>query len=205
MTSQIIGLNRQLNWASFRVRNAPPPGADVFGNAAMTQARFQISGMNLVAVDPGRSQDLKLEDKITMTVSLDPAASWVASWLRQRSATDQARLLRHEQGHYDLVALLARDCFEQLVTLRAKTYTSGDDLQSDVSAISQRFSSKTGPVQERYDAATDHGAQQPEQDKWNRLIRSASDDDLDPPTPAVGTPLLKKPLLDVLATAGIIV
>jgi hypothetical protein len=203
MPSQIVGLNRQLNWAAFRVKNSPPPGDGVFGNAALTQADFRVSGLNLVAVDPGKSKDLKLEDKIVVTVSLNPAVSWVASWVKQRLAPEQARLLKHEQGHYDLVALLARDYFEELMSLRQKTYTDGDELQTDVTAITQRFSAKSGPVQERYDDDTEHGGKQPNQDRWNRMISSASDDDMDPATPAVSSPMRKKPLLSVLSAAAI--
>jgi len=203
MASKIVGLDTQLTWAMFRVKNAPPPGDDIFGDAALTQAQFNLSGINLVPVDPGRSRDLKLEDKIVVTITLNPAASWVASWVKQRPAAEQTRLLKHEQGHYDLVALLARDCFEELMPLREKVYTDGADLQSDVDAITQRFAPKSKPVQDAYDDETDHGAKQPDQDKWNRLIRSAESDDTNPAVPGVNTPIRKKPLLDVLKAAGI--
>lgn len=203
MPSQIIGLNRVLAWGSFRVKNSPPPGDGVFGNAALTQAEFKVSGMNLVATAPGTSSDLKLEDTILVTVTLNPGVSWVANWVKQRQAAEQALLLKHEQGHYNLVALLARDYFEALTPLRDKIYTDGADLQTDVTAITQSFQSKAGPVQERYDDDTDHGSKQPDQDKWNRLMRSAADEDMDPATPAVSSHLRKKPLLSVLAAAGI--
>ena len=201
MASQLdIGLNAQLTWGLFRVKNAQPPGDGETGSGRVhpdeVQRRRHRHTSRLILA---RSKDLKLEDLIVVTIMFDVAASWVASWVKSRRPLEQARLLKHEQGHYR-PRRAPRPGRTAWTTPEGTDGAApedlcpdGDALQNDVDAITQRFSPKSRPVQEKYDDDTDHGEKQPDQDTWNRLIRSAASEDMDPAaTPGVSSPAAQK-------------
>jgi len=80
-----------------------------------------------------------------------------------------AELLKHEQGHYDITALGARELYAGLFKLKAKDVKS---LGDDVKELSRRIQRKINTINNRYDNQTDHSKIKAEQEKWNRAIAS---------------------------------
>jgi uncharacterized protein DUF922 len=203
LPSQLTGLMRQLSWTDFRVvaRPAPPPGQSA--DAAETDASVTTSNINLHTVAGSRPPVFQLTDNITVSITFNAHLSWRANWVQTMSQADQDRLLRHEQGHYNIAALIGRDFFLELMRLKSRTYANRTAFQSDIHALQSNFLSKMQPAHDRYDTATKHGAVQVQQDSWNNFFNVAFTQQRTPPTTAAdGTPL-KRPLLDVLRDAGI--
>jgi hypothetical protein len=138
-----------------------------------------------------------------VTISFDADNSWKASWVGSQPAVEQNRILKHEQGHFDLVALLGRDYFLGLMQLKAKIYSRQADFQNDFNALNAQFLQKIQPIQTKYDAETNHGMIQAKQDLWNGFITSAFTEPRVPPASAADGIPLKRPILEVLSAGNV--
>ncbi len=76
-------------------------------------------------------------------------------------------LLKHEQGHYDIIALNAREMYQNLLTLSA---SSTHQLQEKVNGLQEKSAKKVKRVDERYDDQTDHSRKTSVQQTWNGRI-----------------------------------
>lgn len=203
MASRLLNLQRQLQWRDFTNRRSdPPPGPDDFAVAAYTSANFDMN----VAYEwvPGTHPDMyRLADNVTVTVQFRQRESWVETWVSRRSAAEQSRLLRHEQGHYDLVALLARDMFIELMELKQHQFGIGQAVVNAANNIRNPFAAKSQTVQDRYDTDTSNGDVQAMQNDWNGYIQTAFSQPRSPPEHAPDGTIYKTPLLSVLQSAGI--
>jgi hypothetical protein len=87
-----------------------------------------------------------------------------------RTAQQTPDLLRHEQGHYDLLILtvkaMARD-------LDAATGGSAADLSSRVQAIQQTHATRAQALDAAYDTQTSNGTDVQQQMNWNQTIAAA--------------------------------
>lgn len=128
------------------------------------------------------------------TVSINAATTWVRkSWYQNASAAEKSRLLRHEQGHYDLIRLAVRDLVQAVGSLEwhetvvsalrevgnsasARLHWAQRRLQDDARAALQRAEALirelagTPPADGLYDRDTDHGGRQPQQNTWNQVF-----------------------------------
>jgi Bacterial protein of unknown function (DUF922) len=73
----------------------------------------------------------------------------------------------HEQGHYDIITLSARDFYREAKALSGK---SSADLQKQISALRDRMDRKVRGIDKRYDAETDHSRNKDKQSDWNKAI-----------------------------------
>lgn len=140
----------------------------------------------------------------------------MSSWPAQL----QQELLEHEQGHYDITALIARDLFIQLMKSKGSVYSSEADGSRNYRDWINIYTSHLNRVQKAYDDDTGHSqanvftpstnlftppvpTKSSTQLKWERLIASAFST---PRTPAEsapdGTPY-KVELVKTLVDAGI--
>jgi len=228
MASQLLGLIRQLIWNDFKGK---PSAADlakmqqIAANAssgtvgmAMTASDFTVSyggsrpGEPVLTADPGGST-YSLADTITITVVFDPMKSWAQTGPLTTSGSQF--LLDHEQGHYDLTALMARDCFIDLMQLKAKSYAAAADGQKEAKDIFQKYHDKLNPVQDKYDWETTHGAwvtpsmgperKASDQVRWEGFVQTAftSDRPSGGSSPSDGKSY-KVRILDVLAKGGFV-
>ena len=132
------------------------------------------------------------------------------SWKRQANLTSKGTayatdLLKHEQGHYDIVALLARDLFIEIMQLKSNTYPNAPAALADLRPIIAKFNGKAEKVSVIYDSVneTNHGVNSAQQAKWNSMISKAFTVPRSPPMSAPdGTPY-KVPFLDALSQSGI--
>ncbi len=94
-------------------------------------------------------------DNVTVTVTMDNKKSWIAK--DQVKEALQQFLLDHEQVHYDIAALQARDFFIELMQLKKNKYQSQLDLQNEVNTLFTTYLSPLQKLQDAYDGATHNG------------------------------------------------
>ncbi len=200
MAAQINGLTRTLQWTDFATRTMAAPAEGQEGSAAYTNAGFQFQRNAQISWVPRSSpEQYRIEDNFIMSIVLvrqspDPEqVSWVASWVSSQAAPERTALLNHERGHYALIALLARDCFNELRALISNRYGSVSEAQDAWNAIVARFQDKTQPIQNTYDSdpQTRHGFNRSLQTIWDGYISQSRTN--------------STPILTVLSNAGITV
>jgi hypothetical protein len=233
MPSRLIGLMRQLTWDEFRGNPTQKELAElqqIAANAAGktvgmagTHSDFTVNFGGgrpddpVLTPVPGSSPPaFALADTVVATVTFDGARSWKR--IAPLTLRGEGFLLDHEQGHYDITALMARDCFIDLMQLKAQTFASPQAGQTAARDIVRRYKSRVGPIQDKYDGDTTNGAwfvpsRLPErkesfQTKWEGFILRARGEERQPPAGGVaeGSPVdgvrYKVRLLDVLAGGG---
>lgn len=203
MPSQLNGLLKTLTWNDFKTVTKTAPGPGESGTAASTRTTVNGGAWSLMPLANKRPAQYQLVDNLTVTISFDADNSWKASWVGTQPQAEQDRILKHEQGHFDLVALLGRDYFLGLMQLKAKVYSKQADFQLDMNALNAQFLQKIQPIQSKYDAETNHGMIQAKQDLWNGFINSAFTEPRVPPAAAADGIPLKRPILEVLSTANV--
>ncbi len=165
------GYPRDLTWVDFDERAASPnPPFD-----ALTDTAWSWSADIPPRADANGLWSLL---NVRVTVALRPMGSWVVTDRK----TDA--LLRHEQGHFDITGLLARD-FHNAVILLAETSRAAlnarrgelrDALQRDIDRVQGFRNRRTGlQVEGLYDRETDHSRNILAQNKWNDTFRRARD------------------------------
>jgi|HubBroStandDraft_5_1064220.scaffolds.fasta_scaffold388004_2 hypothetical protein len=162
---------------------------------AFTSASFNLPTVTPTLV-PGTT-NYHFEDNVAITIAMNLQKSW--------KRTPPNDLLKHEQCHYDIVALIARDLFIDIMQLKANTYPNGPAALADLRPILTKYGGKVEKINVIYDSLqqTNHGNNPPSQAKWNAMIQRAFTEPRNPLESAPdGTPY-KIPLLDVLSQNGI--
>jgi hypothetical protein len=175
MTSTLSGLRRTLTWSQFTRRDAPRPQAGEVAMVAQTRAVFSATNLASDVVDGSRPTTYRLADRVNVVVRLKREECWVAAWVLTGSTSDpeRRRLLKHEQGHYDIVALLARDMLADIKALAKSLYGSAQEPIDDANAVIERYDPYYDSIQELYDDKTNHGDVRTEQERWNNLLAGA--------------------------------
>ena len=160
------------------MRQEAPPKAGQIVVAARTDTKHTLTfGPGVI---PG-TKKVRLEDTVVSRIFLEPSGTFQKSWITSTMAqADRDELLAHEQGHYDIHALLTRDFFLRVMKLKANEYSNPGALAADVTSAQRATVDKSGAVQARYDTATSTGTNKPEQAKWKRIIASAFDTPVSP-------------------------
>lgn len=203
MPSQLLNLRRALNWTDF---GQPRPGADpapgVVATAAQTRATHSHS-MHAEHVVGSHPPAFQLSDSVTVTVLLQQGQMFVNQWVFRQPTTFQDTILHHEQGHYDLVALLCRDMFIEIMALKTQSFPHGTGPLNAVQQIFNRFDPLIQSVHTPYDDDTHHGRNAAQQTRWDGFIQTAFSQ---PRVPAMtapdGTPY-RIPILDCLRRGGV--
>lgn len=198
MGSTLTGRDKTLTWADFGTpvpKNPPGPGQTAV--AAHTEVKYPITyGWS------GGGKSYTLTDNVTVAIQLDKSKTWVASWVFSQGKQFQDDLLKHEQGHYDIAALLARDMFIEVMQLKSQTFTSKADLDQAVAAIVNAHRSQK--VHDKYDlvSETNHGLNATQQKAWDGYFSKAKTTQRSPAVQAPDGAFYKLRLLDVLQSAG---
>jgi hypothetical protein len=198
MASSLTGRTKKLTWADFGTpvpKPKPPPGGTA--TAAHTET---LAPITYGWASSGKS--VTLSDNVTVAIQFVASKSWVADWVFSESKQFQDDLLKHEQGHYDITALMARDMFIELMQLKGQTFANKAALDAAVAAVVKAH--KFQPVHDKYDekSETNHGMNDAQQKAWDALFQKAW---TTPRSPAVTAPdgaVYKMRLLDVLKGAG---
>lgn len=180
MASSLNGLTKALTWNDYtntKTLPAPNPSNPAsLVEGAFTQAQFNAT---FGWAWDDKAKGYKLQDSVVVAITFDDSASWKANWLPTQPQAVQDDLLKHEQGHYDIAALLGRDLYNALIKQEAQVYPEGP--RSDQGANVKAAAKKTiddakkylQPTQKRYDADTSNGQNPTGQSAWNGYISNA--------------------------------
>jgi hypothetical protein len=145
--------NRILTWSDFNQQLGQPGGANEYA-----QIHPDTTFTNLRMGRNGRSVTIASLD---VTIRLIPSDCWVVVSRK----TDE--LLKHEQGHYDIMAIAARALYNRLLTL---SENSTRDLHNYMNDIRENFRTNVRNADSRYDTQTNHGINTTVQQSWDRAI-----------------------------------
>ncbi len=199
MASKLVGLKKILAWGDFKEIREAKPGPGQLVAAAKTRAITAIS--HKVAPTEKSGEGFTLKDKITFTVSLDPN-SWVKSWvLRELPEKELEALRKHEQGHYDLAALITRDYFIDIMDIKNWEYESAADVDWDYQYYKSEMKQKSAEVEDLYETETANGTKKAEQAAWNDYIQKAFSEVRGDGSQSPGGTMYKKTLLSLLRAA----
>jgi hypothetical protein len=149
----IHNFNYSVSWSDFNSLQSRPPGEkeDAQIHPEMSFSNFQLKGKGKSVI----VVDVDLEIKV---VKFD---SWSVV------SVQSPDLLLHEQGHYDILALSARDFYRQVKLLVGK---STADLQRQVTDLQEKMNRRVNAIDKRYDTETNHSRDTAKQTAWNKSI-----------------------------------
>lgn len=148
------GFDNAISWSKFIKRKARPKSSKDDG---YTSAVYQSKN-----IKPGYGEGKAIVVKSAdMLIVLNSSESWVV----EDKMNDE--LLKHEQGHYDITALGAREVYAGLFELKAN---NPKELAEGVKKLNDRIQKKINETNIRYDVQTDHSRNKTEQEKWNKAI-----------------------------------
>ena len=158
----LTGFLQAVSWTEFKTVQSAPDGS---GDDAFTQAVFNTQFSSILNAD---GKWVIPAERLNVTIRMDTQNSWVVSGRKSNS------LLTHEQGHYNITALGARDCHTDIVAIVGD---SSDVVQSHGNSITSTAQSLIGSVNEMYDEDPNcgmaHGSDSSAQAQWNLKIRNA--------------------------------
>jgi hypothetical protein len=169
---KLEGHDESLGWRDFM---GSPPEHLPPGEAAYTEARFDLNfGYDYDTATA--TKGYRITD-VGVKVTVERGNMWSV----KSGRTDA--LLKHEQGHYDIVALLARDLYDELdgwnTGKQPKRFTKATDLSGTVNrmrrstyALITRIGGSARNVGV-YDKQTNHGLDAKAQDKWDAALLDA--------------------------------
>jgi hypothetical protein len=142
-------------WSEFTDFPVRPPNEDEDANISTHMSLSYTMGRK------GRSVIVDTAEVDIVVVSDD---SWIVS---SKKTND---LLRHEQGHFDIQALIAREFYNSIFTL---TGSSADDLRTKLNSLQARLQRSTNATNIRYDTATVHSTNTAVQQVWDQKLDAA--------------------------------
>jgi hypothetical protein len=217
MASQLSNLKTKLSLSDFKPdRQLKSEGSSKDGKLAATAVSFStsFSGTTVPKFDLVSGAHV-LKDDVKVTITFDKNKSWVAQWILDLPDSDKRKqfLLDHEQGHYSLTALLARDFFIDLMQLKGQSFPDQNSGRAEVTALHTKYDTAVKKVDKKYDDETLHRAWEQlsfgpprkpaAQTKWEGFISKAFTQERTPRTVAPDGVAYKIPLLDVLKQGGV--
>ena len=141
--------DRKLIWHDFKGTKKPVDGTDV---AAVTRCGISMS-----------TNRVSGHNKPTFYVQATFYCN--ESWYRKdMPMTDE--ILKHEQGHFDLCEIYARQLRKKLNSANL----NASNLSKEANAIFNKVNDQYVERQKVYDKETNHGQEHSVQAKWNRAI-----------------------------------
>jgi hypothetical protein len=159
MAVNVVANPTTLTWSNFRVVDSSPDLSD--DEVAQIHPEMRMPPNIQVANSNGA---FRLN---ALTITVAPVAQ---DTIVLRSATQTPDLLRHEQGHYDLLILVARAMARDL---GAASASSSAALNTQVQSIQQTHNNNAQTIDDAYDKQTDHGKNSAQQTGWNQAIAAA--------------------------------
>lgn len=211
--SKLIGRKRQLSWDD-DYKGTPDPKSP-FEALTKTGADVKVSG----AIPSESSFEaaggaFKLKDAVVVTVDIDRKKSWKKASVDNAPDSQRKLLLEHEQGHYDIAALIARDMFIEIMALKAKTFATKLDGSNELRGIINTHVTLATTVDALYDSTGETGHKAIEflsfgpprkpaaQAKWEGYIQRAFTVERTPQVTAPDGATYKLTLASVLRGAG---
>jgi hypothetical protein len=172
MPSMLDGVERRMKWSDFRVVTTAPADAPA-GAAAHTTANFTLTGNNVINAAPLSAPPMfTIGDTLVMRV-FPTSDCWRLSSVSQWPGEKQLWLIAHEQGHYDITALLARDFFNRLRTLIGVQFSDRGALQRVVNDHARATTDRLRELEKLYEDDTKNSEDRSEQWAWHCAIERA--------------------------------
>ena len=149
----LLNFNYVLSWSDFIKKPSRPAGSS---EDAQIHPELEFKDFKL----NGKGKSVSIAD-LTITIRVVKADSWVVN------GTQSNDLLNHEQGHYDILAISAREFYAALKKLSAATTHA---LQTELSKLQEEALKKVTRVDARYDIQTKHSLDKVAQNEWNKKI-----------------------------------
>jgi hypothetical protein len=157
----ISGWPSNVRWNQFRTLQSRPTGettdAHIEGEYANPPGKqFQ----------PKQGKDGWRLENVNFVMKLTPSKTW---YVRGKETKE---MLKHEQGHWDILGLLVRELQTDIESIRTKAPA---DLAGSVQTVQARIDKKSkliGGKTGRYDRETDHHRNRTRQATWDKLIAS---------------------------------
>jgi hypothetical protein len=184
----MTGFPRNLTWNDFRtVGVSPSPPRTAYVSSIYRTTGWQVALIAGVYRVRG----------FRVTVSLRPGQSWATSAAKQNNG-----LLAHEQGHYDITGLVARDLARHVLDLSTDAsivdvmtqagntpqsrvnYMTGE-FQQSITRFGQRAQTLLDRLQSNgaqagiYDRQTNHGLNAAAQTRWDNMFQRLKRDNED--------------------------
>ena len=150
----VNGFSYAIAWSDFTTLTARP-----YGVTEDAQIHPEIGPGKIKLGRKGRSVSISAVD---IDITLVAQDCWVLS-----SQNNNSDLLSHEQGHYDIIAICAREMYNSFIKLFA---ASVHELQTQATKVQETFQRKVAKVDELYDTQTDHSRNKTNQQTWNHKI-----------------------------------
>lgn len=160
MTINVRANPATLTWSNFREVDSIPD-ADADGEQAEINPEMSFPQ----SLQPQKQNGVFRLPDFTVTVAPNALNTMVL-----KTADKTAALLQHEQGHYNLLILVARAMSRELQTA---TGTSAQDLGNQLQQVRNTHKTRAETIDSAYDTKTDHGRNVDEQQRWNALITAA--------------------------------
>ena len=148
------GTDTAIQWSNFNRLEQPPVGKDY---DAETASQFSLE---YLLVRKGNAVVVKSAD---VKVFINTDNSWAVIGKRNDY------LLKHEQGHYDITAIAAKEFYSGLMELTAKDKNA---LQEKIRRLNHRLQKKIDNSNILYDEQTDHSRNKSAQGKWNKALET---------------------------------
>lgn len=208
MASRLDNLFKTLTWNNFSRKNVTPaPGETIHVALTSVFINPSLPQPTIVPVPGSKPTVYTLSDKVVVKVEFDAAGSWVSNWVFTQPKTFQDQLFNHEQGHYNLTALVARDLFVDLMLLKQRTFKTSAEGINAIRPIIAPLQTKphiSQRISNIYDSAkeTKNGYDTGAQGRWDGYIKKAFTTPRPGGTSAPGGIPHKMRIVDVLRGAG---
>lgn len=202
--AQLNGFSKTLTWADF---TGPVPPSNPDNLSAFTKATFTPTNIQTKQVPDGAGKSWQLQDTFIMNIALDGGKSWALSSVKSDPPSN-TKLLNHEQGHYNLIALLGRDMFVEMQQLLPKMFPTQADLNKAITDMHTRykqFESKIGKAYDDANQATNHGTNDVKQQLWDGYTKTAMTQTRTPSVNGADGMPLKEEIVSVLKKNGVII
>ena len=159
------GFVYRLRWNDFAGR--VPASADA-GTAAFVSTRFRADAP--WTYDGNDGSRVYSITSVSTTVSVNRSSMWART-----GAARSPSMLVHEQGHFEITALLARQVDTQLTALIGQTWSSEADVNQAITDAREPLFQIINDLQSQasgdgtYDTSTNHGMHA-NQAAWNRAF-----------------------------------
>lgn len=163
----LSGFVVQLSWRDFPA--GVPANASPDMGAFVSSAFKASTPWSYVGNPPNEVYTI---GSVTCTISLNRTKMWA------RTSARTASLLQHEQGHFEITALLVRQMDRELSALLTQSYSGQSDLENAVAAIRDPLAQVIADLQSTaaadgtYDVSTNHGLDAGNQAKWTRAFQN---------------------------------
>jgi hypothetical protein len=165
---------RRLAWSDFNTRSLPAPAPGTTQRAAQTSVNMNLqpNALHFRRAEHLKPPNFQMDEDPNVTVTLNTAQMWVASWVFSSPVAFQNDLLNHEQGHYEISMLNASDVFKELLTINGSAFASARAGVAAIRGLQSRLFNVQA-IHDKYDLDTNHGLNQSMQTLWNNALRTA--------------------------------